>query len=139
VLDQPHDLKRIGTAGTGSSAWYLAAALYALDVLVFTSRQPLVDIFRDWRTPEPCSSLRPCAYSWWPERAAILAGIILTRVCQRRRGHGPTAIFTAPVEPEPRCAAYQPDEFVRAHQRLAGIVARAAAWFVCSAGGIRLL
>ena len=147
VLDQPHDLNRI------VYRWHrilglvvLAAALYALDVLVFNIQtRALVHIFRDLANP---ATLQLFAESvrWFLVAGnvlAILVGMILVLRPSLLKGvegwtdrrYSPR--LSIPNLDEPR---YQPDEFVRAHLRLAGIVAAGGSLFaLLSLGASRLL
>jgi len=147
VLDQPHDLNRI------VYRWHrilglvvLAAALYALDVLVFNIQtRALVHIFRDLANP---ATLQLFAESvrWFLVAGnvlAILVGMILVLRPSLLKGvegwtdrqYSPR--LSSPNLDEPR---YQPDEFVRAHLRLAGIVAAGGSLFaLLSLGASRLL
>jgi len=147
VLDQPHDLNRIVYRGHRILGLVvLAAALYALDVLVFNIQtRPLVHIFRDLANP---ATLQLFAESvrWFLVAGnvlAILVGMILVLRPSLLKGvegwtdrrYSPR--LSSPNLDEPR---YQPDEFVRAHLRLAGIVAAGGSLFaLLSLGASRLL
>jgi len=124
----------------------LAAALYALDVLVFNIQtRPLVHIFRDLANP---ATLQLFAESvrWFLVAGnvlAILVGMILVLRPSLLKGvegwtdrqYSPR--LSSPNLDEPR---YQPDEFVRAHLRLAGIMAAGGSLFaLLSLGASRLL
>jgi hypothetical protein len=137
VLDQPHDIKRL------VYRWHrvvgvlvIAGALYSLDTLTFGfGTEPLVRAFRDLASP---TTLRLTVDSLKlflivGNVAAILAGFFL---CFRPsllkgvegwadRQYG--ARLASPNLDEPR---YQPDEFVRAHPRLAGVLAAGGSLFV---------
>ena len=147
VLDQPHDLNRIVYHRHRILGLVvLAAALYALDVLVFNIQtRALVNIFRDLANP---ATLQLFAESvrWFLVAGnvlAILVGMILVLRPSLLKGvegwtdrqYSPR--LSSPNLDEPR---YQPDEFVRAHLRLAGIVAAGGSLFVLlSLGASRLL
>ena len=147
VLDQPHDLNRIVYRGHRILGLVvLAAALYALDVLVFNIQtRPLVHIFRDLANP---ATLQLFAESvrWFLVAGnvlAILVGMILVLRPSLLKGvegwtdrqYSPR--LSSPNLDEPR---YQPDEFVRAHLRLAGIMAAGGSLFaLLSLGASRLL
>ena len=147
VLDQPHDLNRIVYRGHRILGLVvLAAALYALDVLVFNIQtRPLVHIFRDLANP---ATLQLFAESvrWFLVAGnvlAILVGMILVLRPSLLKGvegwtdrrYSPR--LSIPNLDEPR---YQPDEFVRAHLRLAGIVAAGGSLFaLLSLGASRFL
>jgi len=147
VLDQPHDLNRIVYRGHRILGLVvLAAALYALDVLVFNIQtRPLVHIFRDLANP---ATLQLFAESvrWFLVAGnvlAILVGMILVLRPSLLKGvegwtdrrYSPR--LSSPNLDEPR---YQPDEFVRAHLRLAGIVAAGGSLFaLLSLGASRFL
>src|SRR5437773_2625452 len=147
VLDQPHDLKRIVYRRHRIlGVVVLAAALYALDVLVFNIQtRPLVRIFRDLANPGTLELFAEAVRLFLVagNAVAILAGIIL--VFRPSLFKGVEAWTDRQYSPrlssqnldEPR---YQPDEFVRAHLRLAGIVAAGGSLFVLlSLGASRLL
>ena len=147
VLDQPHDLKRIVYRRHRIvGVVVLAAALYALDVLVFNIQtRPLVRIFRDLANPGTLELFAEAVRLFLVagNALAILAGIIL--VFRPSLFKGVEAWTDRQYSPrlssqnldEPR---YQPDEFVRAHLRLAGIVAAGGSLFVLlSLGASRLL
>jgi len=147
VLDQPHDLKRIVYRRHRIvGVVVLAAALYALDVLVFNIQtRPLVHIFRDLANPGTLELFAEAVRLFLVagNALAILAGIIL--VFRPSLFKGVEAWTDRQYSPRlssqnldaPR---YQPDEFVRAHQRLAGIVAAGGSLFVLlSLGASRLL
>jgi len=147
VLDQPHDLNRI------VYRWHrilglvvLAAALYALDVLVFNIQsRPLAHIFRGLANPATLQLFAESA-RWFLVAGnvlAILVGMILVLRPSLLKGvegwtdrrYSPR--LSIPNLDEPR---YQPDEFVRAHLRLAGIVAAGGSLFaLLSLGASRLL
>jgi len=147
VLDQPHDLNRIVYRSHRILGLVvLAAALYALDVLVFNIQtRALVHIFRDLANP---ATLQLFAESvrWFLVAGnvlAILVGMILVLRPSLLKGvegwtdrrYSPR--LSIPNLDEPR---YQPDEFVRAHLRLAGIVAAGGSLFaLLSLGASRLL
>jgi len=147
VLDQPHDLKRIVYRRHRIvGVVVLAAALYALDGLVFNIRtRPVVHIFRDLANPGTLELFAEAVRLFLVagNALAILAGIIL--VFRPSLFKGVEAWTDRQYSPrlssqnldEPR---YQPDEFVRAHLRLAGIVAAGGSLFVLlSLGASRLL
>jgi len=147
VLDQPHDINRIvyrrhrivGVA-------VLAAALYALDVLVFNIQlRPVVHIFRDLANPGTLQLFADSARLFLVAGnvVAILVGMILVLRPSLLKGvegwtdrqYSPRLSSQSLDEPR-----YQPDEFVRAHLRLAGIVAAGGSLFVLlSLGASRLL
>ena len=147
VLDQPHDLNRIVYRSHRILGLVvLAAALYALDVLVFNIQtRALVHIFRDLANP---ATLQLFAESvrWFLVAGnvlAILVGMILVLRPSLLKGvegwtdrrYSPR--LSSPNLDEPR---YQPDEFVRAHLRLAGIVAAGGSLFaLLSLGASRFL
>jgi len=147
VLDQPHDLNRIVYRGHRILGLVvLAAALYALDVLVFNIQtRPLAHIFRDLANPATLQLFADGA-RWFLVAGnvlAILVGMILVFRPSLLKGvegwtdrqYSPR--LSSPNLDEPR---YQPDEFVRAHLRLAGIVAAGGSLFaLLSLGASRLL
>jgi len=147
VLDQPHDLNRIVYRGHRILGLVvLAAALYALDVLVFNIQtRPLVHIFRDLANPATLQLFADGA-RWFLVAGnvlAILVGMILVFRPSLLKGvegwtdrqYSPR--LSSPNLDEPR---YQPDEFVRAHLRLAGIVAAGGSLFaLLSLGASRFL
>ena len=147
VLDQPHDLNRIVYRGHRILGLVvLAAALYALDVLVFNIQtRPLAHIFRDLANPATLQLFADGA-RWFLVAGnvlAILVGMILVFRPSLLKGvEGWTdrrysSRLSSPNLDEPR---YQPDEFVRAHLRLAGIVAAGGSLFaLLSLGASRLL
>ena len=147
VLDQPHDLNRIVYRGHRILGLVvLAAALYALDVLVFNIQtRPLAHIFRDLANPATLQLFADGA-RWFLVAGnvlAILVGMILVFRPSLLKGvegwtdrqYSPR--LSSPNLDEPR---YQPDEFVRAHLRLAGIVAAGGSLFaLLSLGASRFL
>jgi len=147
VLDQPHDLNRIVYRGHRILGLVvLAAALYALDVLVFNIQtRPLAHIFRDLANPATLQLFADGA-RWFLVAGnvlAILVGMILVLRPSLLKGvegwtdrqYSPR--LSSPNLDEPR---YQPDEFVRAHLRLAGIVAAGGSLFaLLSLGASRFL
>ena len=147
VLDQPHDLNRIVyRSHRVVGVVVLAASLYALDVLVFNIQtRTLVHIFRDLANPATLQLFVEGArlFLIGGNALAILVGIILVLRPSLLKGvEGWTdrrysSRLSSPNLDEPR---YQPDEFVRAHLRLAGIVAAGGSLFVLlSLGASRLL
>ena len=147
VLDQPHDLNRIVYRRHRILGLVvLAAALYALDVLVFNIQtRPLAHIFRDLANPATLQLFAESA-RWFLVAGnvlAILVGMILVLRPSLLKGvegwtdrqYSPR--LSSPNLDEPR---YQPDEFVRAHLRLAGIVAAGGSLFaLLSLGASRFL
>jgi hypothetical protein len=147
VLDQPHDINRIVYRRHRIvGVVVLAAALYALDVLVFNIQlRPVVHIFRDPANPGTLQLFADSARLFLVAGnvVAILVGMILVLRPSLLKGvEGWTDRQYSPRLSsqnldEPR---YQPDEFVRAHLRLAGIVAAGGSLFVLlSLGASRLL
>ena len=147
VLDQPHDINRIVYRRHRIvGAVVLVAALYALDVLVFNIQtRPVVRIFRDLANPGTLQLFADSARLFLVAGnvLAILVGMILVLRPSLLKGvEGWTDRQYSPRLSsqnldEPR---YQPDEFVRTHPRLAGIVAAGGSLFVLlSLGASRLL
>ena len=143
VLDQPHDIKRI------VYRWHrfvglvvLAAALYALDVLVFNIQtRTLVHIFSDLAKPATLQLFADGArlFLVGGNALAILAGIILVLRPSLFKGvEGWTdreyaARLSGQALDAPR---YQPDEWVRAHPRAAGVLAAGGGLFVLFSLGV---
>ena len=146
VLDRPRDIKRL------VYHWHrvvgllvVAGALYSVSVLAFGfGTEPLVRSFRDLASPTALrltvDSLKLFLIAG--NAAAILAGIIL---CFRPsllkavegwadRQYGPPL-----ANPNLDAARYPPDEFVRAHARLAGALATLGSLFVLVTLGAALL
>ena len=130
VLDQPHDIKRVVyRRHRFVGLVVLAAALYALDVLVFNIQtRTLVHIFSDLAKPATLQLFADGArlFLVGGNALAILAGIILVLRPSLFKGvEGWTdreyaARLSGQALDAPR---YQPDEWVRAHPRVAGVLA----------------
>ncbi len=146
VLDQPRDIKRL------VYRWHravgllvIAGALYSLDVLTFGfATEPLVRTFRDLASP---TTLR-----WTVDSlklfliagnfAAILAGIVLCfrpSLLKGLEGWADRQYGTPLANPSLDIPRYQPDEFVRAHPRLAGVLATLGSLFVLVSLGAAVL
>ncbi|HXL76310.1 MAG TPA: hypothetical protein VN967_10715 [Burkholderiales bacterium] len=146
VLDRPRDIKRL------VYHWHrvvgllvVAGALYSVSVLAFGfGTEPLVRSFRDLASPTALrltvDSLKLFLIAG--NVAAILAGLIL---CFRPsllkavegwadRQYGPPL-----ANPNLDAPRYPPDEFVRAHARLAGALATLGSLFVLVSLGATLL
>ncbi len=146
VLDRPRDIKRL------VYHWHrvvgllvVAGALYSVSVLAFGfGTEPLVRSFRDLASPTvlrlTVDSLKIFLIAG--NVAAILAGLIL---CFRPsllkavegwadRQYGPPL-----ANPNLDAPRYPPDEFVRAHARLAGALATLGSLFVLVSLGATLL
>ena len=146
VLDRPRDIKRlVYHRHRVVGLLVVAGALYSLDVLTFGfGTEPLVRSFRDLASPTALrltvDSLKLFLIAG--NVAAILAGIIL---CFRPsllkavegwadRQYGPPL-----ANPNLDAPRYPPDEFVRAHPRLAGALATLGSLFVLVSLGATLL
>jgi hypothetical protein len=137
VLDQSHDVKRIVyRRHRFVGLVVLAAALYALDVLVFNIQtRTLVHIFSDLANPATLQLFAEGArlFLMGGNALAILAGIILVLRPSLFKGvEGWTdreyaARLSDQALDAPR---YPPDEWVRAHPRVAGVLAAGGGLFV---------
>jgi len=146
VLDRPRDIKRlVYHRHRVVGLLVVAGALYSVSVLAFGfGTEPLVRSFRDLASPTALrltvDSLKLFLIAG--NVAAILAGLIL---CFRPsllkavegwadRQYGPPL-----ANPNLDAPRYPPDEFVRAHARLAGALATLGSLFVLVSLGATLL
>jgi len=146
VLDQSRDLKRIVYRRHRLAGLVLlAVALYALDVLVFNFQtRALVHHFRDLANPATLQLFVEGARLFLivGNALAVLAGIILVLRPSLFKGlEGWTdreyaARLSEQVLNAPR---YQPDEWVRAHPWVAGVLAAVGGLFVLLSLGVGLL
>jgi hypothetical protein len=137
VLDQPRDVKRL------VYRWHravgllvIAGALYSLDTLTFGfGTEPLVRAFRDLASPTTLrltvDSLRLLLIVG--NVAAILAGVFLCfrpSLLKGVEGWADRQYGTPLANPNLDAPRYQPDEFVRAHPRLSGVLTTGGSLFV---------
>ncbi len=146
ALDRPRDIKRL------IYHWHrvvgllvIAGALYSLNVLAFGfGTEPLVRSFRDLASPTTLrltvDSLKIFLIAG--NVAAIPAGIILCfrpSLLKRVEGWADRQYGTPLTNPNLDAPRYPPDEFVRAHPRLAGALATLGSLFVLVSLGATLL
>jgi len=146
VLDRPRDIKRL------IYRWHrvvgllvIAGALYSVNVLAFGfGTEPLVRSFRDLASP---TTLRLTVdtlkiFLIAGNNAAILAGIILCfrpSLLKEVEGWADRQYGARLANPNLDAPRYPPDEFVRAHPRLAGALATLGSLFVLVSLGATLL
>jgi len=146
VLDRPRDIKRL------IYRWHrvvgllvIAGALYSVNVLAFGfGTEPLVRSFRDLASP---TTLRLTVdtlkiFLIAGNNAAILAGIILCfrpSLLKEVEGWADRQYGARLANPNLDAPRYPPDEFVRAHPRLAGTLATLGSLFVLVSLGATLL
>jgi len=146
VLDRPRDIKRL------IYRWHrvvgllvIAGALYSVNVLAFGfGTEPLVRSFRDLASPTTLrltvDSLKIFLIAG--NNAAILAGIILCfrpSLLKEVEGWADRQYGARLANPNLDAPRYPPDEFVRAHPRLAGALATLGSLFVLVSLGATLL
>ena len=146
VLDRPRDIKRL------IYRWHrvvgllvIAGALYSVNVLAFGfGTEPLVRSFRDLASPTTLrltvDSLKIFLIAG--NNAAILAGIILCfrpSLLKEVEGWADRQYGARLANPNLDAPRYPPDEFVRAHPRLAGTLATLGSLFVLVSLGATLL
>ena len=146
ALDRPRDIKRL------IYHWHrvvgllvIAGALYSVNVLAFgLGTEPLVRSFRDLASPTTLrltvDSLKIFLIAG--NVAAIPAGIILCfrpSLLKRVEGWADRQYGTPLTNPNLDAPRYPPDEFVRAHPRLAGALATLGSLFVLVSLGATLL
>jgi len=146
ALDRPRDIKRL------IYHWHrvvgllvIAGALYSLNVLAFGfGTEPLVRSFRDLASPTTLrltvDSLKIFLIAG--NVAAIPAGIILCfrpSLLKRVEGWADRQYGTPLTNPNLDAPRYPPDEFVRAHPRLAGALATLGSLFILVSLGATLL
>jgi len=146
VLDRPRDIKRL------IYRWHrvvgllvIAGALYSVNVLAFGfGTEPLVRSFRDLASPTTLrltvDSLKIFLIAG--NNAAILAGIILCfrpSLLKEVEGWADRQYGARLANPNLDAPRYPPDEFVRAHARLAGALATLGSLFVLVSLGATLL
>jgi hypothetical protein len=146
VLDRPRDIKRL------IYHWHrvvgllvIAGALYSVNVLAFGfSTEPLVRSFGDLASPTALrltvDSLKLFLIAG--NVAAILAGIILCfrpSLLKEVEGWADRQYGARLANPNLDALRYPPDEFVRAHPRLAGALATLGSLFVLVSLGATLL
>ena len=146
VLDRPRDIKRL------VYHWHrvvgllvVAGALYSVSVLAFGfGTEPLVRSFRDLASPTALrltvDSLKLFLIAG--NVAAILAGLILCfrpSLLKQVEGWADRQYGTPLANPNLEAPRYPPDEFVRAHPRLAGALATLGSLFVLVSLGATLL
>jgi hypothetical protein len=147
VLDQPRDVKRIVYRRHRIVGLVvLAAALYALDVLVFSIlTRPLVHIFRDLANPGALQVFTEGVRLFLVAGnvLGILAGIILVfrpSLFKGVEGWADREYAARLSDQDLDAPRYQPDEWVRAHPRVAGVLAAGGGLFVLLSLGVgRLL
>ena len=146
ALDRPRDIKRL------IYRWHrvvgllvIAGALYSVNVLAFGfGTEPLVSSFRDLASP---TTLRLTVDSVKifliaGNNAAILAGIILCfrpSLLKEVEGWADRQYGARLANPNLDAPRYPPDEFVRAHPRLAGALATLGSLYVLVSLGATLL
>ena len=146
VLDRPRDIKRL------IYRWHrvvgllvIAGALYSVNVLAFGfGTEPLVRSFRDLASPTTLrltvDTLRIFLIAG--NNAAILAGIILCfrpSLLKEVEGWADRQYGARLANPNLDAPRYPPDEFVRAHPRLAGALATLGSLYVLVSLGATLL
>ncbi len=146
VLDRPRDIKRL------IYRWHrvvgllvIAGALYSVNVLAFGfGTEPLVRSFRDLASPTTLrltvDSLKIFLIAG--NNAAILAGIILCfrpSLLKEVEGWADRQYGARLANPNLDAPRYPPDEFVRAHPRLAGALATLGSLYVLVSLGATLL
>ena len=146
VLDRPRDIKRL------IYRWHrvvgllvIAGALYSVNVLAFGfGTEPLVRSFRDLASPTilrlTVDTLKIFLIAG--NNAAILAGIILCfrpSLLKEVEGWADRQYGARLANPNLDAPRYPPDEFVRAHPRLAGALATLGSLFVLVSLGATLL
>ena len=146
VLDRPRDIKRL------IYRWHrvvgllvIAGALYSVNVLAFGfGTEPLVRSFRDLASPTilrlTVDTLKIFLIAG--NNAAILAGIILCfrpSLLKEVEGWADRQYGARLANPNLDAPRYPPDEFVRAHPRLAGTLATLGSLFVLVSLGATLL
>jgi len=146
VLDRPRDIKRL------IYRWHrvvgllvIAGALYSVNVLAFGfGTEPLVGSFGDLASP---TTLRLTVdtlkiFLIAGNNAAILAGIILCfrpSLLKEVEGWADRQYGARLANPNLDAPRYPPDEFVRAHPRLAGALATLGSLYVLVSLGATLL
>jgi hypothetical protein len=146
VLDRPRDIKRL------IYHWHrvvgllvIAGALYSVNVLAFGfGTEPLVRSFRDLASPATLRlTVDPLKlFLIAGNVAAILAGIILCfrpSLLKEVEGWADRQYGARLANPSLDAPRYPPDEFVRAHARLAGALATLGSLFVLVSLGAALL
>ena len=146
VLDRPRDIKRL------IYHWHrvvgllvIAGALYSVNVLAFGfGTEPLVRSFRDLASPTTLrltvDSLKIFLIAG--NNAAILAGIILCfrpSLLKELEGWADRQYGARLANLNLDAPRYPPDEFVRAHPRLAGAIAALGSLFVLVSLGATVL
>jgi len=146
ALDRPRDIKRL------IYRWHrvvgllvIAGALYSVNVLAFGfGTEPLVRSFRDLASPTTLrltvDSLKIFLIAG--NNAAILAGIILCfrpSLLKEVEGWADRQYGARLANPNLDAPRYPPDEFVRAHPRLAGALATLGSLYVLVSLGATLL
>ena len=146
VLDRPRDIKRlVYHRHRVVGLLVVAGALYSVSVLAFGfGTEPLVRSFRDLASPTALrltvDSLKLFLIAG--NAAAILAGIILCfrpSLLKQVEGWADRQYGTPLANPNVDAPRYSPDEFVRAHPRLAGALAALGSLFVLVSLGATLL
>jgi hypothetical protein len=146
ALDQPRDIKRIVYRRHRIVGLVvLAGALYALDVLVFNIQtRPLVRVFRDLANPGTLELFVEAVRLFLVAGniAAIVVGLVLIfrpSLLKGVEGWSDRQYAARLSKQDLDAPRYQPDQWVSAHPRVAGVLAAGGGLFVLLSLGLSRL